>query len=247
MGKGYGQFCPVAVAAEVLCERWVPLVLRELMYGSRGFNDIARGVPLMSRGLLATRLRQLERAGIVRHAGAAPGKGGEYRLTPAGEALRPVVEQMGLWARHWSTRGLLDQDLDDALLVWGLRRALRIPPQLRRRVVLRFDFYGLPRSARVARRSWWLLAQGSEVEICLKDPGFQTDVQVSADLRSFTEVLLGDRALKSAQREGRVKLQGDSALVRALPQWLPLNGEALSTLGIAPGTPVPGKSPRAAA
>jgi hypothetical protein len=154
---------------------------------------------------------------------------------------------MGLWARHWSTRGLLDQDLDDALLVWGLRRALRIPPQLRRRVVLRFDFYGLPRSARVARRSWWLLAQGSEVEICLKDPGFQTDVQVSADLRSFTEVLLGDRALKSAQREGRVKLQGDSALVRALPQWLPLNGEALSTLGIAPGTPVPGKAPRAAA
>lgn len=246
MAKGYGQFCPIAVAAEVLCERWVPLVLRELMYGSRRFNDLARGVPLMSRGLLATRLRQLERAGIVRHAGAAPGKGGEYRLTPAGEALRPIVEQMGLWARHWSTRGLLDQDLDDALLVWGLHRTLRVPPELGRRVVLRFDFYGLPRRARVARRSWWLLAQEAEVEICLKDPGFETDAQVSADLRSFTEVLLGERSLRAAQREGRIRIQGDVAVVRALPRMLPLNGEALTTLGIAPGMPVPGKA-RAAA
>jgi DNA-binding HxlR family transcriptional regulator len=246
MRKGYGQFCPIAVAAEVLCERWVPLVLRELMYGSRRFNDIARGVPLMSRGLLATRLRQLERAGIVRHAGAAPGKGGEYRLSAAGEALRPIVEQMGLWAQHWSTRGLLDQDLDDALLVWGLRRTLKLPPDLRRRVVLRFDFLGLPRRARVAQRSWWLLAHGGEVEICLKDPGYETDVLVTADLRSFTEVVLGVRSLSTAQREGRIRLQGDAALARALPGWLPLNGELMTTLGIARGMPVPGKA-RAAA
>lgn len=240
MAKGYGQFCPIAVAAEVLCERWVPLVLRELMYGSRRFNDIARGVPLMSRGLLATRLRQLERAGIVRHSGAAPGKGGDYRLTASGEALRPIVEQMGLWARHWSTRGLLEQDLDDALLVWGLHRTLRPPRQLRRRVVLRFDFHGLPRHARVARRSWWLVTQAGETDVCLKDPGFDTDVHVTADLRSFTEVVLGDRSLRSAQRDGRVRMHGDAALVRALPDWLPLHGELLSSMGIAPGMPVPG-------
>lgn len=246
MRKGYGQFCPIAVAAEVLCERWVPLVLRELMYGSRRFNDIARGVPLMSRGLLATRLRQLERAGIVRHAGAAPGKGGEYRLSAAGEALRPIIEQMGLWAQHWSTRGLLDQDLDDALLVWGLHRTLRLPAHLRRRVVLRFDFLGLPRRARVARRSWWLVADGGDVEICLKDPGYETDVLVTADLRSFTEVVLGVRNLSSAQREGRIRLQGDAALARALPGWLPLSGELMTTLGIAPGMAVPGKEHAAA-
>jgi len=241
MAKGYGQFCPIAVAAEVLCERWVPLVLRELMYGSRRFNDIARGVPLMSRGLLAARLRQLERAGIVSHSGAGRGKGGDYRLTAAGEALRPIVEQMGLWAQHWSTRGLLEQDLDDALLVWGLHRTLRPPAQLRRRLVLRFDFHGLPRHARVARRSWWLLAQEGDVEVCLKDPGFDPDVHVTADLRAFTEVVLGERSLKSAQREGSVRLRGDAALVRALPGWLPLSGELMTTMGIAPGTPVPGR------
>ncbi|HEX6267490.1 MAG TPA: helix-turn-helix domain-containing protein [Burkholderiales bacterium] len=228
MGKRYGQFCPVAMAAEVLCERWVPLVLRELMYGSTRFNEIARGVPLMSRGLLAQRLRELEEAKIL------TGDGAGYRLTAAGEALRPLIEEMGLWAQHWHSRGLDDEDLDDKLLMWSLRRSLRLPPDIGRRMVLRFDFHGLPRSARVARRSWWLLAQpAAEVEICMKDPGYDTDIVVTADLRAFTEVLLGRRALPGALREGCVTLQGRAALVRALPQWLPLNGEAMRSMGIA--------------
>lgn len=227
MGKRYGQFCPVAMAAEVMCERWMPLVLRELMYGSSRFNDIARGVPLMSRALLTSRLRELADAGIVR-------KGGDgYRLTEAGEALRPIVEQMGMWAQRWRTGPLADADLDDKLLMWSLRRSLRLPPDIDRRVVLRFDFHGLPRGARVARRSWWLLAQDGEVEICIKDPGYDTDAIVVADLRAFTEVILGRRPLPAALREGCVKVQGPPAMVRALPRWLPLNGEALQGMGIA--------------
>jgi DNA-binding HxlR family transcriptional regulator len=227
MGKRYGQFCPVAMAAEVLCERWVPLVLREVMYGSTRFNDIARGVPLMSRGLLTQRLRELEESGILEKGAAG------YRLTGAGEALRPLIEEMGLWAQHWLKRGLDEQDLDDKLLMWGLRRSLRLPPGTGR-VVLRFDFHGLPRSARVARRSWWLLAQHpDEVEICVKDPGYETDVVVVADLRAFMEVILGRKALQRALREGCVRLEGNPALVRALPQWLPLGGEAMQSMGIA--------------
>ena len=227
MGKRYGQFCPVAMAAEVMCERWMPLVLRELMYGSSRFNDIARGVPLMSRALLAARLRDLEDAGIVR-------KGSDgYRLTEAGEALRPIVEQMGMWAQRWRTGPLADANLDDKLLMWSLRRSLRLPPGIGRRLVLRFDFHGLPRGARVARRSWWLLAQDGEVEICIKDPGYDTDAIVVADLRAFTEVILGRRPLPAALREGCVKVQGPPAMVRALPRWLPLNGEAMQGMGIA--------------
>ena len=227
MGKRYGQFCPVAMAAEVLCERWVPLVLRELMYGATRFNDIARGVPLMSRGLLAQRLRELEDAGIVR---AEPSG---YRLTATGEALRPLIEAMGLWAQHHLKRLLDEEDLDDKLLMWSLRRSLRLPRELQRRVVLRFDFYGLPRAARLAKRSWWLLARSpGEVEICLKDPGYETDVVVAADLRAFTEVVLGRRSLQAAMREGCVKVQGAPALARALPRWLPLSGEAMHGMGL---------------
>jgi DNA-binding HxlR family transcriptional regulator len=230
MGKRYGQFCPVAMAAEVLCERWVPLVLREVMYGSRRFNDIARGVPLMSRALLTQRLRELEGSGIVAKCEAG------YRLTASGEALRPIVEEMGLWAQHWLRRDLDDHDLDDRLLMWGLRRMLRLPPRIDRRLLLRFDFYGLPRSARVARRSWWLLAERpDEVEICVKDPGYETDLVVSADLRAFTEVMLGRRPLPAALREGCIRLHGSPALVRALPQWLPLDGQAMRSMGIVRG------------
>ena len=119
--------------------------------------------------------------------------------------------------------------------MWSLRRSLRLPPELGRRVLMRFDFHGLPRSARVARRSWWLLARRpDEVEICVRDPGYETDVVVVADLRAFTEVVLGRRTLSRALREGCVKLHGPAALVRALPKWLPLNGEAMHSMGLAP-------------
>lgn len=227
MGKGYGQFCPVAMAAEVLCERWVPLVLREIMYGSTRFNDIARGVPLMSRALLTQRLRQLVSAGIVRR------EAGGYRLTAAGEALRPTVEQMGMWAQDWLRARLTDDQLDDKLLMWSLRRSLRPPDDIDRRLLLRFDFHGLPQGSRVARRSWWLLArEPGDVELCVKDPGYDTDAIVVADLRAFTEVVLGRRTLAAALREGRVKLHGEPRVVRSLPKWLPLNGEALHGMGL---------------
>ena len=227
MGKRYGQFCPVAMAAQVLCERWMPLVLRELMYGSTRYNEIARGVPLMSRALLSARLRELEAAGIVRK------ERERYRLTEAGEAMRPILEHMGLWAQVWLKGGLADEDLDDKLLMWSLRRSLRLPADIGRRVVLRFDFHGLPRGARVLRRTWWLLAQRpDEVEICVKDPGFDADVVVAADLRTFTEVVLGRRPLAGAVREGRVKLQGQPTLLRGLREWLPLNGEAMHAMGL---------------
>jgi len=227
--KRYGQFCPIAKAAEILCERWVPLVLREIMYGSRRFNDIARGVPLMSRGLLTQRLRELEDAGIVRRSDST------YGLTPAGEALRPLIEQMGIWALQWSMASITEHDLDDATLVWGLRRMLRVPAVLQaRRLVLRFDFFGLPPAARTARRSWWLLAEQGEVEVCLKDPGYAVDVVFAADLRCFMQILLGQRSLQSAARGGGVRISGVPALARAAPRWLPLHGESTRSLGITP-------------
>jgi len=230
MSKGYGQFCPIAKASEILGERWMALVLRELMYGSRRFNEIARGVPLMSRGLLSARLQQLVDAGIARRTGA-----GEYLLTPAGEALRPIIEGMGLWALQWGQASLSDHDLDDRLLMWAMRRYLRVPPAYQdRRVVLRFDFFGLPPSARTATRSWWLVVERGEVEVCIKDPGYETAVTMTADLRAFMEVLLGQRAYNGALRDGSIRIAGAKAFVRSLPDWMPLNGEAKTSLGIVP-------------
>src|SRR5690348_13536221 len=116
--RGYGQFCPVALAAEVLAERWTPLVVRELLMGSTRFNDLQRGVPRMSSALLARRLRELQFAGIVeRH--RSEGGGSEYHLTPAGRELLPVIEKMGLWAQRWLRHKLVDtENLDPDLLMW---------------------------------------------------------------------------------------------------------------------------------
>ena len=217
--KGYGQFCPIAKASEILCERWVPLVLRELMYGSARFNEIARGVPLMSRGLLAGRLRLLREAGVLRLDGTS------YRLTPAGEALRPIIDQMGTWAQRWGVAVLTDHDVDDRLLMWHLRRTLQVPDAFKgRRVVIRFEFFGLPRHARLARRSWWLVAEDDEVDLCYKNPGYEVDVTVVADLRAFLEMLLGIRALPASARDESIRLSGTGPLVRAVSKWLPAAG-----------------------
>ena len=88
MQSGYGQFCPIAKASEVLATRWTPLILRELMANNRSFNDIHRGVPLISRAVLVARLRELEDQGIIERRARAGGAGHEYWLTPAGDALR---------------------------------------------------------------------------------------------------------------------------------------------------------------
>ena len=231
MRKGYGQFCPVAKAAEVLGDRWNPLVLREMLYGNRYFNDISRGVPLMSRALLAQRLKELEKLGIVNSYEKETGQGHEYVLTLAGEALRPIIEAMGVWAQQWGSEQIGPEDLDDALLMWGMRRRINleaVPPQ---KIVLQFDFQGLTKGRRT-QRSWWMVIGNGEVDVCQKDPGFKVDVLIVADLSAFTHIWMGYTPLTPALKAGTVCFEGDRNLVRQVPAWLYLNGEWRYGMGI---------------
>jgi len=223
--KGYGQFCPVAKAAEVFAERWTPLVLRELACGSSRFSDLRRGVPLMSRTLLAQRLRQLEDAGIVRSTAKSKGRGREYFLTPAGEELRPLIDGLGEWGQRWARSQVSADDLDPGLLMWDIHRRLNVERLPAHRVVVLFDFRGVPKAWR-AVRCFWLILQRSEVDLCLKDPGFEVDLVVDADLAALTKVWLGDVRLGDAMRSGLVRLAGPTALLRAFPGWLALSGFA---------------------
>lgn len=223
--KAYGQFCPVAKAAEVFAERWTPLVLRELVCGSHRFSDLHRGVPLMSRSLLTQRLRQLEDAGIVRSAAKAKGRGREYFLTPAGEELRPLIQGLGEWGQRWARSQVSADDLDPGLLMWDIHRRLNVDRLPSHRVVVLFDFRGVPKAWR-AVRSFWLILQRPEVDLCLKDPGFQIDLIVDADLATLTKVWMGDVRLGEAMRSGLVRLEGRTAFVRAFPGWLALSGFA---------------------
>lgn len=220
--KGYGQFCPVAKAAEIFAERWTPLVLRELVCGSRRFCDLHRGVPRMSRTLLAQRLRQLEHAGIVRSAAKAKGRGQEYFLTEAGEELRPLIEGLGRWGQRWARSQIHADDLDPGLVMWDIHRRVTIERLPAQRVVVLFDFRDVPKAWRMTR-SFWLILQRPDVDLCLKDPGFEVDLVVDADLAALTKVWMGDARLVDAMRSGLVRLEGPRVLVRAFPGWLGLS------------------------
>jgi DNA-binding HxlR family transcriptional regulator len=220
--KGYGQFCPVAVAAEIFAERWTPLILRELFAGERRFNDIRRGVPLISRSLLAARLRELEDAGLLGSRPLLSGRGREYKLTPAGEELRAVVDGLGAWGQRWVTGQFDPENLDVSVLMWNVRRRIdkeRLPAH---RVVVRFDFRALPPHYK-GMRTWWLILDRPEIDLCLKDPGFDVDVVVSAEAATMARVWMGQVEVAQAVRAGAVRLEGAHPLVQALPGWLLLS------------------------
>ena len=221
MVSKYNQFCPIAKGAEIVATRWTPLVLRELMCGGRTFNDIHRGVPLMSRALLVERLRQLEEDGVVERRERYGGKGHDYRLTGAGEALRPVIETIGQWALAYGHDRIENGDHDSVVLMWGLHRRVDrslLPPG---RTVLRFELSGVARSSRSVKL-YWLLLTRAEVDVCTKDPGFPVDVTISGPIASLIEVYLGYVTWAHATRKD-LRVRGHQTVTSKVERWLRLD------------------------
>ncbi len=217
----YKQFCPVAMAAEVLCTRWTVVLLRELVAGSTRFNDLRRGVPRMSPALLSKRLRDLEEAGIVRRIASRREPGiFEYHLTSAGQDLKAVVESIGIWGQHWVEAQLSLKNLDPSLLMWDMRRNLDPTPMPERRCIIHFVYPELP----AARRHWWLVIEaGADVDLCSVDPGFEVDLYVTTDLRTMTEIWMGLITVRESIASGKLTLTGDRRLASHMQTWLGLS------------------------
>jgi DNA-binding HxlR family transcriptional regulator len=215
--SGYGQFCPVAKASEVLAERWTPLVIRELLCGSHRFNELQRGMPLMSRSLLAKRLRDLELAGVIERRPSGDGRGSEYHLTEAGEELRPIIMGLGAWGQRWARSDLSRADLDPRLLMWDMQRNIDTDALPARRVVVRFRFTdagpGLPRVT-------WLILDRDQADVCYKDPGFEVDLVVAGRLRALVAVWMGDTSMSTVIRAGELHIEGTRRLADTFPTWL---------------------------
>lgn len=221
MRQEYGQFCPVALASEVLAERWTLLVIRELLAGARRFNEIRRGVPRLSATLLKQRLLTLEDEGIVERVQSEKSAAAGYRLTPAGLALRPVVAAIGEWGQRWA-RDIEDKDLDPGWLVWSMHRRLNTQAMPPGRTVIEFEFT----DARASERKFWLVHGDGSVDVCIKDPGYESTVRVVTTLRRWAEVWRGLRPLGEELRAGAIRLEGSSEHRRAFPQWLLLSAYA---------------------
>lgn len=216
---GYKQFCPVAMAAEVLCTRWTIVLLRELIAGSTRFNDLRRGVPRMSPTLLSQRLKELVRAGIVERKPIHGDKDVfEYCLTPAGLDLRPLVEAFGFWGQRWVESQLVLSNLDPSLLMWDMRRNLDPSPLPKRRTVIQLHYPELP----VSKRDWWLVIEPvGEVDLCWSDPGFDVDLYVTTDLRTMTAIWMGLTTV-AAERD-RIVIHGDLSIAKTMQKWLGLS------------------------
>jgi DNA-binding HxlR family transcriptional regulator len=210
----YRQYCPVARASEIVADRWTPLIIRELLAGSRHFNAIERGLPGISRSLLTARLRCLEDAGVLfRRRGARPNVS-EYELSEAGRDLGSVIDRLGAWGVRWAFGDPRPEELDPALLLWKVHQRIRrdlLPPT---RVVVEFDFLG-----RCGRRLW-LVLEPREISVCLKPPGFEPDLIVRAELSCFYRVWLGHIEYAAALRSGGIAVEGATALARDFPRWL---------------------------
>jgi DNA-binding HxlR family transcriptional regulator len=218
-GSSYGQFCPVAMAAEIFCSRWTALILRELLCGSTRFNDLRRGVPRMSPTLLSKRLKELERAGIIKTRATQQSGISEYVLTPAGEDLREVVMSLGTWGQHWVESDLSLRNLDPSLLMWDMRRWLNLAPIQSKRCVIQFQYPELPAS----RQNFWLIVDNGIVDLCSVDPGHEVDLFVQCPLRTMTAIWMGHANVQSELDAGRLELSGDRALARSMQQWLGLS------------------------
>ncbi len=203
-GPSYGQYCPIARALDVLGERWSLLILRDMIVGTTRFNELARGLPGLSRSLLTKRLRQFERAGLVERVGT------QYLLTEAGRALEPTVFGLGQWGAQWVFGDPRPHELDAELLVWWMHTRLDTSEFPGKRHVLHIRFTD-------DRRLFWVVIEAGVPSVCLVDPGFEVDVTITADVASLYEVWLGRTPLDDALRSGRLHFDGPRALTRRMP------------------------------
>ncbi|MCG6872610.1 MAG: winged helix-turn-helix transcriptional regulator [Gammaproteobacteria bacterium] len=211
----YGQFCPVAKAMEIIGERWTMLIVREMLSGATRFSELQRGLCLISPTVLTKRLADLSEAGVILRKKIPGQRGYEYFLTEMGQGLMPVVKQVGDWGMRWARGNISDTDLDLELLMLYLQRSVDTEKLVGNETVVRFKFTDLEKYS-----DWWLVARKKDVDVCYQDPGKEVDVYFTVDLRTMTELWMGDTTYRKAAAAGRLKLVGPVALTRNVSSWL---------------------------
>jgi DNA-binding HxlR family transcriptional regulator len=211
---GYGQFCPMAKATELIGEKWTLLVLRELLLGTTRFNDFQRALSRMSPTLLAKRLKHLGECGIIIRKKLSGRKGYEYRLTAAGRELAPLIEILAVWGMRWARGQLTDDELDVEFLMRELQRRLQTEHLPDGETVICLTFDELTK-----HKTWWLLVDGDTVDLCTEDPGKDIDLYINSSVRIIVEVWEGDLDMPSALRNGSIKTHGSRHLIRTMPDW----------------------------
>ena len=219
--KKYGQFCPVAKSAEIIGDPWSLLIIRELLLGSNRFSLLQKGLPKISPTVLNTRLKELERNGVLMKRRLNGQRGHEYQLTPAGKELSSVIDAMAVWGMRWARDEMDDADLDITFLMFDVQRNLKLDELPGGETVLCFQYPDLDEFGR-----WWLVCQGDNIDLCYDNPGKDVDVYISASSRDMIAVWMGDLSIKQAFDQSRLKVIGNHAITRRFKKWFPLSSAA---------------------
>lgn len=213
--RRYRQFCPVAKASELFCQRWTPILIRDLASGPLRFSDLQRGAPLMSPTLLSRRLRELVAEGIIERRTPKGERSARYALTESGQELVPLVVGLGTWGRRWTRRELERDEVDLGLFLWAFERSVRPEAFPDERTVVELSLTDQPK----AKRRWWFVNECGAVDLCVDDPGFEVDLFVSATLPDLIRVWRGDVELSAALHDERIELSGARRLRSAFRLW----------------------------
>lgn len=209
------QFCPIAKASDMLCEKWTLLIIRELIMGGKRFNDFQRGMAAISPTMLTKRLNELCQHGLVIRKKIPGQKGYEYFLTESGKELAPIIQQIGEWGMRWTRGQITDTELDVELLMLYLERSINPEKLPGGTTTICFNFTDLEQLSK-----WWVMVDESEKDVCTVDPGKEVDIWFNTDLRTMIEIWMGDLTYKSAIREQKLQLIGPKELTANVTSWM---------------------------
>lgn len=214
----YGQFCPVAKSAEVLGNPWSLLIVRELLLGSTRFTALQKGMPRISPTVLNTRLKELEEHGVIVKRPVSGQRGHDYRLTPAGRELAPVIESLVVWGMRWARDALQVDEMDVSFLMFDIQRCIATDQLPDGETVICFQYPDL-----VKFKTWWIVCDNGAVDLCYQDPGKDVSVYITAESCDLIGVWMGDIPLAEARDSGKLTVLGDAHLSRTFQRWFPLS------------------------
>lgn len=211
----YGQFCPIAKATEIVGEKWTILIIRELLMGGCRFNELQRGLSLLSPTLLSKRLTTLEQHGLLIKKRITGQKGYHYYPTDACKQLLPIIKSLGDWGMCWARNNLSEKDYDVELLMTYLKRSIVADKLCGDETVIKFHFKDIEQYA-----NWWLVVQADNVDLCVKDPGREIDIYFTTTVKVMADIWMGDTTYKKAIKTAQLTLIGHKALTRNISQWM---------------------------